>query len=93
MHSEADKPDKNLRPWASVGLLLEAAAPEKSQLRRGVGWLLAAASLEALGPIMSKYFIDMFLLPRHFDLPAMGLLLTLLLALLRHLLLLLWSNL
>ena len=79
MHSEADKPDKNLRPWASVGLLLEAAAPEKSQLRRGVGWLLAAASLEALGPIMSKYFIDMFLLPRHFDLPAMGLLLTLLL--------------
>ena len=79
MHSEADKPDKNLRPWASVGLLLEAAAPEKSQLRRGVGWLLAAASLEALGPIMSKYFIDMFLLPRHVDLPAMGLLLTLLL--------------
>ncbi len=79
MHSEADKPDKNLRPWASVGLLLEAAAPEKSQLRRGVGWLLAAASLEALGPIMSKYFIDVFLLPRHFDLPAMGLLLTLLL--------------
>ncbi len=79
MHSEADKPDKNLRPWASVGLLLEAAAPEKSQLRRGVGWLLAAASLEALGPIMSKYFIDVYLLPRHFDLPAMGLLLTLLL--------------
>ena len=79
MHSEAGKPDKNLRPWASVGLLLEAAAPEKSQLRRGVGWLLAAASLEALGPIMSKYFIDVYLLPRHFDLPAMGLLLTLLL--------------
>ena len=79
MHSEAGKADKNLRPWASVGLLLEAAAPEKSQLRRGVGWLLAAASLEALGPIMSKYFIDVYLLPRHFDLPAMGLLLTLLL--------------
>jgi ATP-binding cassette subfamily B multidrug efflux pump len=79
MHSEAGKADKNLRPWASVGLLLEAAAPERSQLRRGVGWLLAAASLEALGPIMSKYFIDVYLLPRHFDLPAMGLLLTLLL--------------
>ncbi len=79
MLSETGKPDKTLRPWASVGLLLEAAAPEQSQLQRGVGWLLAAASLEALGPIMSKYFIDVFLLPRHFDLPAMGLLLTLLL--------------
>jgi ATP-binding cassette subfamily B multidrug efflux pump len=69
------------RPWAAVGLLLEAAAPEKSALRRGFGWLCAAAGLEAIGPIIGKHYIDTYLLPRQFDALAMGwLLLALLLS-------------
>ena len=67
------------RPWAAVGLLLEAAAPEKSALRRGFGWLCAAAGLEALGPIIGKHYIDNYLLPRQFDALAMGWLLVALL--------------
>lgn len=63
------------RPWASVGLLLESAAPEKPQLWRGLLWLIAAAALEALGPIIGKHYIDAHLLPRQFDAPAMALLL------------------
>ncbi len=67
------------RPWAAVGLLLEAAAPEKSALRRGFGWLCAAAGLEAMGPIIGKHYIDNYLLPRQFDVLAMGWLLAALL--------------
>ena len=67
------------KPWASVGLLLEAAAPEKSALRRGFGWLCGAAGLEALGPIIGKHYIDNYLLPRQFDAPAMAWLLAALL--------------
>ncbi|MET0517365.1 MAG: ABC transporter transmembrane domain-containing protein, partial [Burkholderiaceae bacterium] len=68
------------RPWASVGLLLASAAPEKPQLLRGIAWLLAAAALEALGPLIGKQFIDGHLLPRQFDVTAMaGLLAALLL--------------
>lgn len=71
---------KNERPWASVGLLLDAAKPEKRQMQWGVLWLVVAAGLEALGPIIGKQFIDAHLLPRQFDIPAMGLLLAGLLA-------------
>ena len=63
------------RPWASVGLLMAAAAPEKPTLLRGVFWLLLAAGIEALGPIISKHFIDHYLQPRQFDVQAMGALL------------------
>ncbi|MGS0754873.1 ABC transporter transmembrane domain-containing protein [Roseateles sp. GG27B] len=71
--------EANEKPWAAVGLLLEAAAPEKSALRRGFGWLCAAAGLEALGPIIGKHYIDNYLLPRQFDALAMGWLLVALL--------------
>src|SRR6478736_4410911 len=67
------------RPWASVGLLLESAAPEKPGLLRGLVWLLLAAGLEALGPIIGKHYIDAYLLPRQFDAAAMGALLAVLL--------------
>jgi ATP-binding cassette subfamily B protein/ATP-binding cassette subfamily C protein/ATP-binding cassette subfamily B multidrug efflux pump len=67
------------KPWAAVGLLLEAAAPEKSALRRGFGWLCAAAGLEAMGPIIGKHYIDNYLLPRQFDVAAMAWLLVALL--------------
>eukprot|EP01137_Pigoraptor_chileana_P033234 Opistho-2@23820 len=73
MRSEETKKDE--RPWASVGLLLESAAPEKPKLIRGLLWLVAAAGLEALGPIIGKHYIDAYLLPRQFDATAMALLL------------------
>ncbi len=60
------------KPWAAFGLLLQAAQGEGPQLWRGLLWLLLAAGLEALGPIIGKYFIDHYLLPRQFDLAAMS---------------------
>src|SRR6218665_2026812 len=77
MHSE--QAVKKETPWASVGLLLESAAPEKPQLWRGVLWLCLAAGLEALGPILGKHYIDAYLLPRQFDAGAMAALLAVLL--------------
>ncbi len=54
----------------AAALLLRAAAPERRHLVWGLVWLLAAAGLEALGPLIGKAFIDNYLLPRHADLPA-----------------------
>jgi ATP-binding cassette subfamily B protein/ATP-binding cassette subfamily C protein/ATP-binding cassette subfamily B multidrug efflux pump len=53
-------------------LLVRAAAPERRHLLHAVLWLLAAAGLEALGPLAGKFFIDEFLLPRDVHLPAMA---------------------
>ncbi|MEW6704053.1 MAG: ABC transporter transmembrane domain-containing protein [Pseudomonadota bacterium] len=62
-------------------LLLKAAAPEARHLRWGLLWLLVAASLEALGPLIGKALIDDYLLPRNAEVPAIaGLLLGALLA-------------
>jgi ATP-binding cassette subfamily B protein/ATP-binding cassette subfamily C protein/ATP-binding cassette subfamily B multidrug efflux pump len=70
------KPSKPTeKPWQSVGLLMDAAAPERPQLIRGGLWLLLAAALEALGPILGKRYIDEHLLPGHYDLGAMAALL------------------
>ncbi|MDR7330968.1 ATP-binding cassette subfamily B multidrug efflux pump [Roseateles asaccharophilus] len=65
----------NERPWQSVGLLMESARPERAQLIRGGLWLLLAAGLEALAPILGKRYIDEYLLPGHYDIGAMAVLL------------------
>lgn len=67
------------RPWQSVGLLMDSAAPERPQLIRGGLWLLLAAALEALGPMLGKRYIDQHLLPGRYDLPAIATLLGLVL--------------
>ncbi|MDG0853663.1 ABC transporter ATP-binding protein [Roseateles puraquae] len=67
------------RPWQSVGLLMEAARPERAQLLRGGLWLLAAAGLEVLAPILGKRYIDHHLLPGRYDLGEMATLLALML--------------
>ncbi|MBC5764872.1 ABC transporter ATP-binding protein [Ramlibacter albus] len=46
-------------------LLYEAVQPERRHLHRAVAWLLLAAGLEALGPLLGKAFIDNYLLPHH----------------------------
>jgi ATP-binding cassette subfamily B multidrug efflux pump len=53
-------------------LLLRAASPERRHLIHGMAWLLVAAFLEALGPLIGKTFLDSYLLPHHADLPAMA---------------------
>jgi ATP-binding cassette, subfamily B, multidrug efflux pump len=74
-----ETPKKTERPWQSVGLLMESARPERAQLIRGGLWLVAAAGLEVLAPILGKRYIDHHLLPRQFDLFEMATLLALML--------------
>jgi ATP-binding cassette, subfamily B, multidrug efflux pump len=56
----------------AAALLLRAASADKRHLAHGLAWLLAAAGLEALGPLIGKTFIDSYLLPHHADPPAMA---------------------
>lgn len=69
----------NEKPWQSVGLLLDAARPEKPHLIRGALWLAAAAGLDVLAPILGKRYIDHHLLPGRYDLGEMAALLALVL--------------
>ncbi len=54
----------------AAALLLRAVAPERRHLLVGTGWLLVAAGLEALGPLVAKFLIDQFVLPRNGNVPA-----------------------
>jgi ATP-binding cassette subfamily B protein/ATP-binding cassette subfamily C protein/ATP-binding cassette subfamily B multidrug efflux pump len=56
----------------AASLLLRAAAPERTHLVHGIFWLLIAAGLEALGPLIGKTFIDRFLLPHDANIPAIA---------------------
>ena len=59
----------------AMALLLHAAAPERRHVILGTLWLVVAALLEAAGPLLGKYFIDEYLLPRRLVLSDMALLL------------------
>jgi ATP-binding cassette subfamily B protein/ATP-binding cassette subfamily C protein/ATP-binding cassette subfamily B multidrug efflux pump len=59
----------------AAGLLRRAAHPDRMHLVWATAWLVLAAGLEVLGPIMGKKLIDEHLLPRHADWPRMALLL------------------
>ena len=71
--TDTDKaqPDPQQRR-AALGLLVRSAAPDAPLLRGAVLWLVLAAALEALGPVLGKAFIDRHLLPRHADLGAIA---------------------
>jgi ATP-binding cassette, subfamily B, multidrug efflux pump len=56
----------------ALSLLRETLRPERRQLCLGILWLCVAAGLDVLGPLLGKYFIDNFLLPRRFDLPVIA---------------------
>jgi ATP-binding cassette subfamily B protein/ATP-binding cassette subfamily C protein/ATP-binding cassette subfamily B multidrug efflux pump len=60
---------------AALSLLAQAARPEASRLAKGLVWLLLAAALDALGPMLGKHFIDAHVLPRQFELATMAALL------------------
>jgi len=55
---------------AALALLLRSAAPDRAVLRGALLWLVLAAGLEALGPVLGKAFIDRHLLPHRADLAA-----------------------
>ena len=59
----------------ALALLRSAARPDRRHLLLGSAWLIVAASLDVLGPILGKALIDDHLLPRHLDWPRMALLL------------------
>lgn len=67
-------PDEQVAPAgerrAALQLLLRAALPEAALLKTATLWLVVAAALEALGPLLGKAFIDRYLLPRDADVPA-----------------------
>lgn len=52
------------RSCRALGLLMHAARPERARVVWGSIWLIVAALLEALGPLLGKHFIDNYLLPR-----------------------------
>ena len=56
----------------AAALLVRAAAPERRHLVWGVAWLVLAAGLEALGPLIGKFLIDNYLLPRNARIPAIA---------------------
>jgi len=56
----------------AIALLRRAALPDQHHLSWAVLWLIAAALLEVLGPIMGKALIDEHLLPHHLDWPRMA---------------------
>lgn len=59
----------------AVALLRQSAAPENRHVLWGTLWLIAAALMEALSPLLGKVFIDRYLLPRTPQWLEMGLLL------------------
>src|SRR6478735_2060710 len=59
----------------ATALLVRAAAPERRHLAWGVAWLVLAAALEALGPLIGKFLIDNYLLPRNARVPEIAALL------------------
>ncbi|MBC7726522.1 MAG: ATP-binding cassette domain-containing protein, partial [Microbacteriaceae bacterium] len=71
MTPEKSKPDLHDRRQA-VALLVHSARPDAPVLRGAVGWLVLAAALEALGPLLGKTFIDRHLLPRDANLGAIA---------------------
>jgi ATP-binding cassette subfamily B protein/ATP-binding cassette subfamily C protein/ATP-binding cassette subfamily B multidrug efflux pump len=59
----------------AIALLRRAAHPERRHLGWAVVWLVLAAGLEVIGPILGKALIDQHLLPHLLDWPRMAALL------------------
>ncbi|QJE00767.1 ATP-binding cassette domain-containing protein [Massilia forsythiae] len=59
----------------ALGLLRRAAEPDRAHLGWATLWLVLAAGLEVLGPLLGKKLIDEHLLPHRLDWPRMALLL------------------
>jgi len=71
MSADKPTPDAGERRDA-LALLARCARPDARVLRGALAWLVLAAGLEALGPVLGKAFIDRHLLPRHGELGAIA---------------------
>ena len=71
MHSDASPKAMRAQAVQALGLLRRAAHPDRRHLGWATFWLILAAGLEVIGPILGKALIDEHLLPRHLDWPRM----------------------
>ncbi|WP_288381159.1 ABC transporter ATP-binding protein [uncultured Massilia sp.] len=67
--------DMRVQTREAAGLLRRAAEPDKRHLYWATFWLVIAAALEVVGPLLGKLLIDDHLLTRNLDWPRMSLLL------------------
>ena len=70
--TRGDPPAPQGERKAALQLLLRAALPEIALLKGALVWLVLAAALEALGPLLGKAFIDRYLLTRDANVPAIA---------------------
>lgn len=63
-HQQRDKANSN---WRALGLLVNAAKPEQSNLLWGIFFLVIATGFDVLGPMLGKHFIDHYLRPHTYD--------------------------
>lgn len=75
MQAETTGKDMRAQARQAVGLLKRAAYPDRAHLGWAVLWLVIAAGLEVIGPILGKKLIDEHLLPHRLDWTRMALLL------------------
>ena len=75
MHSDTSPKAMRAQAVQALGLLRRAAHPDRRHLGWATFWLVLAAALEVIGPILGKALIDEHLLPRHLDWPRMATLL------------------
>ena len=68
------KPLENVGLRSALVLLQRCAAPERRHLWVGTAWLVVAAALESLGPLLGKHLIDTYLLPKRLDWSGMAML-------------------
>ena len=75
MLSKPEESSPRRQTRQAFSLLRRAALPDQHHLGWAVMWLVLAALLEVMGPIMGKALIDEHLLPHHLDWPRMATLL------------------
>ncbi|MGX9221011.1 ABC transporter ATP-binding protein [Massilia varians] len=75
MQSDTSQIPMRAQTAQAAGLLRRAAAPDRRHLYWATFWLVIAAALEVLGPLLGKALIDDHLLTRNLDWTRMSLLL------------------
>ncbi len=75
MQSDTSQIPMRAQTVQAAGLLRRAAAPDRRHLYWATFWLVIAAALEVLGPLLGKALIDDHLLTRNLDWTRMSLLL------------------
>ena len=75
MQSDTTQVPLRAQTAQAAGLLRRAAEPDRRHLYWATFWLIIAAGLEVLGPLLGKALIDDHLLTRNLDWTRMSLLL------------------